>query len=75
MLGERVQFEVLEEGPDYCARISTSTPFVIHVRTDGTWTRLWPPREETSRTPEYEQQMRELSELLQQTAVTANRAR
>ena len=75
VLADRVQLEVLYEGLDYCARVSTSTPFAIHVRTAGTWTRLWPPREETSRTPEYEQRMREISELLQQTAVTANRAR
>ena len=69
VLGDRVQLEVLpQDAPTYCARISTSTPFAIHVRTDGTWTRLWPPREETSRTPEYEQQMREISELLRKTA-------
>ena len=72
---DRVQLEVPYQGPDYCARVSTSTPFAIHVRTNGTWTRLWPPRQETSRTPEYEQQMREISELLQKTAVAANRAR
>jgi hypothetical protein len=68
VLGDRVQLEVLAEGPDWCERISTSTPFIIQVRTDGAWTRLRPPREETSRTPEYEQQMRKISELLRKTA-------
>jgi TonB family protein len=75
VLGDRIQLEVLQDAPAACARISTSTPFAIHVRTAGAWTRLWPPRQETSRTPEYEQQMREISELLRNTAVTANRAR